>query len=292
MQGFATCAHLLSPAARDNFFLFDEIARLVCILTHLGITRLKLDLEYLCLMTSGNFLVHFHSKAFSPLALNRGDLNPSLIVYTPAFCLSFCSLLPTINNCRKDWDMGTGTVFGGSLLYVTFCIFNLAGFVAPCSHYRVSNHLNLLSESFPSESSHHSTSIISNSNRNRCALPGTFFNTNTIEGFRELDRPSLLKEEAKKVCHFLVSLYSSILIDSYAYMNTFIWLNCQIWDDIHNGEIEKECALLSRFLLISFADLKKWRFYYSVAVPALVLNPPATLATLKPASEWFSLEEV
>ncbi|KMT04515.1 hypothetical protein BVRB_8g181770 [Beta vulgaris subsp. vulgaris] len=139
---------------------------------------------------------------------------------------------------------------------------SITGFVAPCSHYRVSNHLNLLSESFPSESSHHSTSIISNSNRNRCALPGTFFNTNTIEGFRELDRPSLLKEEAKK-----------------------------IWDDIHNGEIEKECALLSRFLLISFADLKKWRFYYSVAVPALVLNPPATLATLKPASEWFSLEE-
>lgn len=69
-------------------------------------------------------------------------------------------------------------------------------------------------------------------------------------------------------------------------------LDCQIWDDIRNGNVEKDCALLSRFLLLSFADLKTWRFYYSVAFPALVLDPPATLVNLKPASEWFSLEEV
>lgn len=56
--------------------------------------------------------------------------------------------------------------------------------------------------------------------------------------------------------------------------------------------MEKECALLSRFLVISFADLKKWRFYYSVAFPALVLDPPANVVDLRPASEWLSLKEV
>lgn len=140
---------------------------------------------------------------------------------------------------------------------------SISGFFAPCSHYRVSNHVNILSESLPSENCEHSPSASSShTNRNRCAVPGTLYNTNTIEGFRQLDKQKLLKDEAEK-----------------------------IWDDIRNGKVEKDCALLSRFLVISFADLKKWSFYYSVAFPALVLDPPATLVDLKPASEWFSLEE-
>ncbi|XP_021854907.1 ubiquitin-like modifier-activating enzyme atg7 isoform X1 [Spinacia oleracea] len=140
---------------------------------------------------------------------------------------------------------------------------SISGFFAPCSYHHVSNHLNLLSESLPSETSENSPSTSSShTNRNRCDVPGTLYNTNTIEGFRQLDKQKLLKEEAGK-----------------------------IWDDIRNGNVEKDCALLSRFLLLSFADLKTWRFYYSVAFPALVLDPPATLVNLKPASEWFSLEE-
>lgn len=65
----------------------------------------------------------------------------------------------------------------------------------------------------------------------------------------------------------------------------------QIWEDIQSGKALEDCALLSRFLVISFADLKKWSFRYWFAFPALVLDPPASLTELKPASEYFSVEE-
>ncbi|OVA09199.1 UBA/THIF-type NAD/FAD binding fold [Macleaya cordata] len=141
-----------------------------------------------------------------------------------------------------------------------------AGFYSPCSHPQVSNHLTLLPESLPpepgEESSSSAAAAVSRGNRNRCPVPGTLYNTNTLESYYALDKQSLLKAEARK-----------------------------IWEDISSGKAEEESAVLSRFLLISFADLKKWSFHYWFAFPALVLDPPATLIDLKPASQCFTLEE-
>ncbi|KAK0579242.1 hypothetical protein LWI29_023296 [Acer saccharum] len=118
-------------------------------------------------------------------------------------------------------------------------------------------------ESLPSNSDEQSSmAAISHGSRNRCSVPGILYNTNTLESFHAIDKLSLLKEEAKK-----------------------------IWEDIHSGKAVDDSRLLSRFLLISFADLKKWSFRYWFAFPALVLDPPATLVDLRPASKWFSLQE-
>lgn len=65
----------------------------------------------------------------------------------------------------------------------------------------------------------------------------------------------------------------------------------QIWEDIQSGKALEDCACLARFFVISFADLKKWSFRYWFAFPALVLDPPASLVQLKPASQHFTLEE-
>ncbi|GFZ07103.1 ThiF family protein [Actinidia rufa] len=139
----------------------------------------------------------------------------------------------------------------------------ITGFYAPCSHSQVSNHLTLLAESLPPEPSEQSlVTPSSRGNRNKCSVPGILYNTNTLEGFHALDKQSLLKAEAEK-----------------------------IWEDIHSGKAEDDSAVLLRFLLISFADLKKWSFHYWFAFPALALDPPATLVDLRPASLWLSLEE-
>ncbi|KAI9085501.1 hypothetical protein K1719_032568 [Acacia pycnantha] len=112
------------------------------------------------------------------------------------------------------------------------------GFCAPCSHSQISNHLTLLAESLPCESSE---SLLapdtSRGNRNKCSVPGILYNTNTVESFHALDKQNLLKAEASK-----------------------------IWEDIQTGKAVEDPAILSRFLLISFADLKKWTFHYCFSV--------------------------
>ncbi|KAI4343016.1 hypothetical protein MLD38_027566 [Melastoma candidum] len=138
----------------------------------------------------------------------------------------------------------------------------ITGYYAPCSHAQLSNHLSLLSESLLAESSELATLQPSASNRNKCSVPGTLHNTNTLEAYLNIDKQSLLSSEAKK-----------------------------IWDDIHSGKAVEDSTVLSRFLVISFADLKRWSFYYWFAFPALVLEPAATLINIKPALQWLSSVE-
>lgn len=66
----------------------------------------------------------------------------------------------------------------------------------------------------------------------------------------------------------------------------------QIWDDITSGRAEEDSSLLSRFFIISFADLKKWTFTYRFAFPGLVMSPQAAAAACQPASDVFNSDEV
>ncbi|KAJ1284307.1 hypothetical protein BS78_03G194500 [Paspalum vaginatum] len=98
--------------------------------------------------------------------------------------------------------------------------------------------------------------------RNNCPVAGTLINTNNVRGFQNLDRQFLLKAEAKKILH-----------------------------DIISGKVEEDPALLLRFLVISFSDLKNWRVYYNVAFPSLVFKSRMTLLSLHRASKALSKEE-
>ena len=126
--------------------------------------------------------------------------------------------------------------------------------------------------------------------RNGCPVPGTLINTNNMRGFQDLDRELLLKAEAKKV-HAWRGIFDSLLIPF-----TCLILICfhggQILHDIMSGNVEENPALLLRFLVTSFADLKNWKVYYNVAFPSLVFNSRMALLSLHCASEVLSKEEV
>lgn len=74
---------------------------------------------------------------------------------------------------------------------------------------------------------------------------GMIKNVNTIEDYRNLDKISMLQQAGRK-----------------------------IWDAINDGTIYDNPSLLASFLVISFADLKKYRFQYWFAFPALAMDPP------------------
>ncbi|GJM93912.1 hypothetical protein PR202_ga10507 [Eleusine coracana subsp. coracana] len=105
-------------------------------------------------------------------------------------------------------------------------------------------------------------SVNSYGNRNHCPVPGTLINTNNMKGFQNLDRELLLRAEAKKILH-----------------------------DIISGKVEEDPSLLLRFLVISFADLKNWKVHYNVAFPSLVFNTKMTLLSQKFASKVLSKKE-
>ncbi|KAK9493767.1 hypothetical protein V1508DRAFT_414996 [Lipomyces doorenjongii] len=73
-----------------------------------------------------------------------------------------------------------------------------------------------------------------------CIANGTLLNLNTIEEFKQFDKSHLIHEEGKK-----------------------------IFDAIQEGEIIKTPSKLCSFYLITFSDLKKYKFYYWFAFPAV-----------------------
>ncbi|CAG8647277.1 16546_t:CDS:2 [Racocetra fulgida] len=96
--------------------------------------------------------------------------------------------------------------------------------------------------------------------------PGAIKNTNTIEEFKTLDKTALFKGTAE-----------------------------QIWQDIISGAAVKDPYLLTRFILVTFADLKKYKYYYWFGFPALLTEPPWIIVNneVKGVDEvWDSTEKI
>ncbi|XP_077058724.1 ubiquitin-like modifier-activating enzyme ATG7 [Siphateles boraxobius] len=73
-----------------------------------------------------------------------------------------------------------------------------------------------------------------------CPAPGTLYNTNTLEAFRSTDKKALLDKAAD-----------------------------EIWSAIQSGAALDDSSILNKFILLTFADLKKYHFYYWFCFPAL-----------------------
>ncbi|KAI8807414.1 hypothetical protein BJ742DRAFT_869846 [Cladochytrium replicatum] len=88
-------------------------------------------------------------------------------------------------------------------------------------------------------------------------------NTNTLEEFKALDKAALFSECVG-----------------------------QLWEDVMSGRAINEPHRLSRFLLISFADLKKYKFTYWFAFPALQPAEPHKLNKLSRIGDVYSQEVI
>ena len=100
-----------------------------------------------------------------------------------------------------------------------------------------------------------------------CVAPGTLLNANTLEDFKEMDKAAVLEREA-----------------------------AALWEAITSGRAYDEPALLLRFALLSFADLKTHKFYYWFAFPSLAITPPradapAALADVLDSAQILQLRE-
>lgn len=73
-----------------------------------------------------------------------------------------------------------------------------------------------------------------------CAAKGTLYNTNTLEAFKSIDKKALLDKAAN-----------------------------EIWMAIQSGAAVEDPSVLSQFILLTFADLKKYQFYYWFCFPAI-----------------------
>ncbi len=89
------------------------------------------------------------------------------------------------------------------------------------------------------------------------AARGTLKNYNTIEEFKAADKTKLFNECADKVLITPSDLLN--LTDS-----------SKIWDSIVTNQ---DTSVLNSFLIITYADLKKYKYYYWFAFPAFVASP-------------------
>ncbi|KAH9934441.1 E1-like protein-activating [Epithele typhae] len=87
------------------------------------------------------------------------------------------------------------------------------------------------------------------------AATGSFKNFNTIEEFKNADKTALFAQTAN-----------------------------EIWKSI---TVDKSTAQLTRFLLITFADLKKYKYFYWFAFPAFVTKPAWEID-----ADWQAAEDV
>lgn len=84
-----------------------------------------------------------------------------------------------------------------------------------------------------------------------CRAEGMIKNVNTVEEYRSLDKGAILSQAART-----------------------------IWDAINDGTIFSCPSLLAFFTAICFADLKKYKFTYLFAFPALHSDPPWKLVPI------------
>ncbi|XP_061744113.1 ubiquitin-like modifier-activating enzyme ATG7 [Nerophis ophidion] len=102
-----------------------------------------------------------------------------------------------------------------------------------------------------------------------CAAVGKLYNTNTLDAFKGTDKKALLENESK-----------------------------ELWNAILSGEALRDPAVLCRFILLTFADLKKYHFYYWFCFPALcfpegikIIKPPTVLEKVFSAKQIAALQE-
>ncbi|KAJ3254948.1 Autophagy protein 7 [Boothiomyces macroporosus] len=108
--------------------------------------------------------------------------------------------------------------------------------------------LFLSSGSFDKE--HASFSVVS---------PGILKNTNTLNEFKDLDKNAFLKNASSK-----------------------------IWEAIKDGSVIDQPQLLVQFGLITFADLKKYKYYYWFNFPCLLPKNPFTYTKSQYLPEIYS----
>ncbi|CAO3599637.1 unnamed protein product [Absidia cylindrospora] len=88
---------------------------------------------------------------------------------------------------------------------------------------------------------------------------GTLINTNTLEQFQFMDKNLLFQQTADK-----------------------------IWQRIQSGDASDLC----RFLMLTFADLKKFKFYYWFAFPAIIPTKPWSMISNQSINQVYSTEQV